>query len=171
MEPVPKLDPMTEMALRSLHDISMPPPVSWLPQTWGWALLAALLLSALLFLGIAALRRYRNNAYRREALRELVRLENEIGDAESRGSAFPELAELLKRTALAAWPRAKIAALTGEGWLRFLVNSGGAAEGLSYLFNDLEYRNDTTFSSVSEGSARKSIGAARQWIEKHHVSA
>jgi len=43
MEPKIQLDPMTETALRSLHDIAVPPHVSWLPQTWGWAALAVLL--------------------------------------------------------------------------------------------------------------------------------
>lgn len=108
MEPAAKLDPMTETALRSLHDIAVPPPVSWMPQTWGWAVLAGLLGLALLVWALKTWRRYRRNAYRREALRMLGDIERLLQTPEKHAEALHQLAEVLKRTALAAWPRAHV---------------------------------------------------------------
>ena len=61
---------------------------------------------------VAAVARYRRNAYRREALRQL--------DAVDPGG----ISTVLKRTALAAWPREQVAALTGAAWLAFLDRTG-----------------------------------------------
>jgi len=91
-----------------------PPPVSMMPQTWGWVGLALLLLG----LGIWAFRRWqrvrRANAYRRAALSELAGAQT-----------VAEIATLLRRTALAAYPRARVAGLAGADWLAFLAQSGG----------------------------------------------
>ena len=60
MEPqAPPPDPMTEAALTSLKDIAIPEPVAWLPQTWGWAMLAGLLGVTLIVFGWRWLRAYR----------------------------------------------------------------------------------------------------------------
>jgi type II secretory pathway pseudopilin PulG len=171
MDPAPKLDPMIEMALRSLHDIAMPQPVSWMPKTWGWAGLAIIILVLLLAAATKAIRRFRRNAYRREALQRLANLEKGITDAARRGHALRELAELLKRTALAAWPRARVAPLTRTGWTQFLDGSGGCGKGLARLLDDLEYRGNASLSSLPQDYAEDAFRAARQWIEKHHVSA
>lgn len=170
MDPPQKLDPMTEMALRSLHDIVMPPAVSWMPQTWGWALLAALLLALLLAVLLRAYLRYRRNAYRREALRELGRIETMMRDPARGDDAARELAELVKRTALAAWPRSRIAALTGSDWVRFLDASGSHEEGLARLLDDLEYCGDERLAAALPSTADEAIAGARRWIETHHVS-
>ncbi|SFB32512.1 protein of unknown function [Rhizobium sp. NFR07] len=171
MEAAPKLDPMTEMALRSLHDIVLPQPVSRMPQTWGWGLLAAIVLVLLLTFAIRAIRRFRRNAYRRDALQHLADLEGGMTDAALRAQAFRKLAELLKRTALAAWPRAQVATLTGSVWAQFLGRSGGAGRELASLLDDLEYRGDVSLAVLSEDQAEDALRAARDWIERHHVSA
>jgi type II secretory pathway pseudopilin PulG len=171
MDPAPKLDPMIEMALRSLHDVAMPPPVSWMPNTWGWAGLAVIILVLLLAVATKAIRRFRSNAYRREALQRLANLEQEMTDAARRSRALRELAELLKRTALAAWPRARVAPLTSTGWTQFLDGSGGCGKDLARLLSDLEYRGNASLSSLPENYVEDAFRAARQWIEKHHVSA
>ena len=41
------LDATTRAALQKLADISVPAPVTWMPQTWGWAVLAAVALALL----------------------------------------------------------------------------------------------------------------------------
>lgn len=169
MDPPPTLDPMTKMALRSLHDIVVPPPVSLMPQTWGWALLAAVLVAVLLALLLRSYLRYRRNAYRREALREIGRIDTRMRDPLKRNGAVRELAELVKRTALAAWPRSKIAALTGGDWVRFVDASGSRDEALARLLDDLEYRGDETLSALPPDTAQNAIAGARRWIENHHV--
>jgi hypothetical protein len=171
MDPVPKLDPMIEMALRSLHDIALPQPVSWMPQTWGWAALAAILLVLLLIVAILAIRRFRRNAYRRDALHQLTDLERDMTDVARRDHAIRELAEVLKRTALAAWPRARVAKLSGAEWAQFLAHADNSDETLAPLLDDLEYRGDAALASLSDDQMRNALQAARLWIERHHVPA
>jgi hypothetical protein len=170
MEPKIQLDPMTETALRSLHDIAVPPPVSWLPQTWGWAALAVLLGIAVLAALLVWLRRYRRNAYRREALRLLDGIEADIRSPASREKGVHELSELLKRTALAAWPRSDVAALTGQAWLQRMDNRG-ADKALARLLDDLEYHDSAAIAALPPDSANELILNSRRWIRRHHVSA
>lgn len=171
MEPNPKLDPITETALRSLHDIAVPPPVSWMPQTWGWAALAAILLVALLAWAFLALRRYRRNAYRREALRLLDAVASDIRSPLTRKRGLQGLAEVLKRTALAVWPRERVASLAGPHWNEFLDGSAEAGEGhaLERLFDDFEYRDEGSLAALSPSVGDDLLLGARRWIEKHHV--
>ena len=96
-----------------LSPVSEPAAVSWWPQTWGWAVLGGLLLLVLM---VSAWRRYRHwraNRYRRAALQQLRR-------RLAAGEGAAALAEVLRRTALAAFPRAQVASLRGELWCDFL---------------------------------------------------
>ena len=78
-------------SLANLHDIVVPPPVSWWPLAWGWYLLGALLLAALAW-GLVRWRRWRlANRYRDLALAELDDLSDAIGDPASRTGALAAL--------------------------------------------------------------------------------
>jgi hypothetical protein len=133
-----------------MHDLLLPPPIPFWPATPAWAVLGALLLALLLWLARRSWRAWRRDAYRREALRAL--------DA---AQASAEIAELLKRTALAAWPRSEVAALSGVAWAGFLRRtaprarfSGDAAESLSTL---------AYAPAMTEGAK----AAARLWVRHH----
>lgn len=91
-----------------------PPAVSMMPQTWGWAVLAGLLGLAMVYMAFRALRRYRANAYRREAVAALQGASNDPA----------RIAQILRRAALAAYPRRQVAGLTGPSWLAFLNRTG-----------------------------------------------
>ncbi|KAA0694408.1 DUF4381 domain-containing protein [Neorhizobium sp. P12A] len=172
MEPQAKLDPITEIALRSMKDVAVPPPVSWMPQTWGCALLAVLLALALAIWLALALRRYRRNAYRREALRLLEDIGVKLHQSESRGTALHQLGELLKRTALAAWPRERIAQASGQNWVHFLDDSQKQSIGpaLRRFLDDGEYRAGNAVTNRPPSEADELIQDTRRWIEGHHVS-
>jgi hypothetical protein len=112
-EPVTLIDLLNRLVLPA-----EPEPVSMTPQTWGWAVLGAILL-ALLAWGIWRWRNHRRaNAYRRAALRLLA----DSDDMPDR------IAEILRRTALAAYPRADVASLNGGAWLRFLDSHAKGAD-------------------------------------------
>jgi hypothetical protein len=167
MEPQPKLDPLTEAALRSLKDIAVPPPVSWFPQTWGWLALAILIALVLATWLVFALRRYRRNAYRREALALLAGIDTGVRSGVALQDAAYQLGELLKRTALAAWPRESVAALSGRAWIVFLSRRDDETDrrALARLLDDLEYQDrKPTIEFLNEV-----IPAARTWIERHNV--
>lgn len=165
------IDPVTEAALRSLKDIALPAPVSWMPQTWGWALVAIVLAVILVVWFWQWLRRYRANAYRREALRLLANLETEIRNPLTRTEAVRSLAVLLKRVALAAWPREDVASLSSTAWVRFLnEHDCHLGSALTRALDDLEYHAEAARADAST-STDDLISAARGWIERHHVSA
>jgi Ca-activated chloride channel family protein len=104
-QPVTLLD-----LLDRLIEPSEPPLVSMMPQTWGWVVLALILLAVCIFVAMRMWRRYRTNAYRRYALKELEAARDDPA----------AIAAILRRTALAAYPRSEVAGLAGDDWLRFL---------------------------------------------------
>lgn len=161
-------DPITEAALRSLKDIAVPQPVSWMPQTWGWLALALILLAAIVLCGLLAYKRWRRNAYRREALRLLDEIAGDFRNGQTRAGASPRLGELLKRTALAAWPRKTIAAVSGNEWVGFLSSHGEIGDTLKRYLDDLEYRGGAIPGADATDDLLRD---ARRWIERHHVSA
>jgi hypothetical protein len=144
--------------MANLREIAPPEPVSMLPQAPGWYLLAGLLATGLLWLLWRAYMRWRVNAYRREALKELNAIEG--------ASAIAALPSLLKRTALAAYPRERVASLTGDRWLSFLDGTVGAEE-----FSRDPGRSIATlaYSPSPEADHRKLIELARRWIRRHRV--
>jgi len=165
---------LTRTALRSLADIVTPPPVSWMPQTWGWAALAGLIV-LLTICGAWLWHRHRQaNRYRREALAELAEIEARLDAPQSRAEALAAIPVLLKRTALAVWPRETVSPLSGAAWVSFLGKHGGgtAITGkAAALLDDGEYRGPQALQAVGKDEAQALAAAARQWIEGHRVSA
>jgi hypothetical protein len=161
MEPAPQPGDNLVDLLAQLGDIAAPPPVSMLPATWGWAVLAALVL-ALLALGLRVwLRHYRATAYRRAALAELR------GHAPALTAndpvALARLATLLRRTALAAFPRPEVATLAGPDWLAFLARTGADFGPAGPALAAAPYTTPPAF----DGAA--ALAAARRWIRHHHA--
>ncbi|MGP6459421.1 DUF4381 domain-containing protein [Pseudomonas parakoreensis] len=82
--------------ISQLKELSLPAPVSYAPQTWGWWLLLALLVVLALVVGVRRYWQWRRDRYRREALVRLAQLRERSDDL----NALRELPELLKRVAL-----------------------------------------------------------------------
>jgi hypothetical protein len=101
-------------SLENLHDLVMPVPAPWWPPAPGWIIVSAALIMVLGRWLIRAIRHGQSNRYRREALVLLGKMD----DAET------ELPTLIKRVALSAYPRERVASLTGEQWLAFLDQTG-----------------------------------------------
>ena len=151
-------NPAPNAALDKLHDYYQPAPPAWTPQTIGWYVLFVAVALLLLWLAIHAIRRWFANRYRREALRELA-------------IATPDqFSALLKRTALAAWPREKVASLSGNVWLQFLGDAATTETFQSAPGNRIEdlalFGNAA---SVEDEQALRSIAA--EWIRRHRVQA
>lgn len=66
MSDLPK--PPGTYILSELHDVTVPPSVSWYPQTIGWKILAALFVLALIYVAYRLIRKWWTNRYRKEAL-------------------------------------------------------------------------------------------------------
>lgn len=147
--------------LSRLHDIVAAPPVPWWPPAPGWYVVAALVAVAMAAATWRWLVLRRRNAYRRRALELLDGLE-------PRADMMPELAALVRRTALSAYPREKVAPLAGEGWLAFLDRTGGKAaftRGREHRLAELIYGTGTS----SPEERQELIAAVRRWIMAHRV--
>lgn len=157
--------PQAREALRRLADLAVPPPVSWTPQTAGWAVLAVVLVLGLMWLVWHLIHRWHVNRYRREALAELARL----SDPAAQLAAVPTL---LKRCALVAWPRERTASLSGPAWTGFVAAHarGRADPALARLLDDLQYRAPADLAAVPPEQAREMVSAARHWITHHRVT-
>ncbi|MCF7483703.1 DUF4381 domain-containing protein [Vibrio sp. J1-1] len=66
MSELPK--PPGSYILSELHDVTVPPSISWYPQTIGWKILAAVFVLALAYIAYRFLRKWWVNRYRKEAL-------------------------------------------------------------------------------------------------------
>jgi len=144
--------------LDNLHGFYQPPSPAWTPQTIGWYVLFTIAALFLLWMIVHLVRRWFAGRYRREALRELALVPPE------------QFSALLKRTALAAWPRNKVASLSGEPWLTFLNESADGnlfhcspADGIE----EIALRSEA-LSSEDERSLRQTTAA---WIRRHRVQA
>lgn len=146
-------------------EIVAPPRVSFVPRTPAWYVLGALLCCALIALGWRGLKRYRKNVYRRAALQELKVL---VQAVQKDRAAMAQAPLLLKRCALAAFPREQVAPLSGKTWLAFLERSApGALDGQAGdCLVALAAGNSSATNLQQETLLLKGIGL---WIRRHRV--
>lgn len=133
-------------SLQNLHDIITPPAVPFWPLGSGAYLLLLALLVALFLLGYVYLQNYTANQYRRTGL-ELLQSAATVHD----------VSVILKRVALAVFPRERVASLYGEEWYTFLADvcPGCTLQGLQM--------------EAESAASRDLIQAAAVWIRKHKV--
>jgi hypothetical protein len=151
-----------------LIDIPLPRQVSLWPQTWPLRITIVILLAVIVVALWRSLHWRRVNKYRREALAELNRMERTF-DVDQVSAEFVDgLSVLVRRTALAAFPRETVAPLTGPAWLAFLDRTSGGREfsqGPGRLLASLPYQGATP--GCAEISSL--TGLIRNWIRNHHV--
>jgi len=154
-------------SLQNLNDIVVPAAVPWWPPAPGWYVLAAGLAMVLAVVLIRWLRARRRNLYRRLALRELAGIRQDPSD-----QTLLTLPQLLKRTALAAWPRDRVAALSGAEWHRFLDESAGMdlfQSGAGEVLDRLAYPLSPARLPPQRESSRL-LDAAEHWLKNHDIS-
>lgn len=143
--------------LDRLVPVPEPPPISLWPQTEGWIWLAVLLLVLGIALAQRWLRHRRDNAYRRAALAAIA----------SAGDDAVALAAILRRTALAAYPRAQVAALQGDAWLAFLDQAYGGtgfSEGPGRAVARAPYQRPSRSDTSSDAGLAALV---RTWVQRH----
>ena len=163
----------TPQPLAGMHDVVAPVPVSWAPQTVGWAVLAAALVVLLAWLGWRAWQRARANRYREEALAEIDRVAEALrGDPAGGLAALGAVNEILKRAALTAWPRQEVASLAGEDWLEFL---DATADGQDFRSGPGRVLADRVYAPsgipAGEDERRAFFATVRRWIRHHRSDA
>ena len=139
------------------------------PLATGWYVVIAVVLIVLAWLGYRLLRRWCGNRYRRAALREFHLLEKRIQGDASRSAALEQIPVLIKRTALAAYPRSQVAPLAGSSWHQFLDSkvrnpqftepAGSILDRVSYSAGDLN--------GLDARATAALLKATHHWL-KHH---
>ncbi len=135
-----------------LEPVPEPAPIPLFPQTAGWLVLGLVAAAAAGWLGYRWVRARRRNAYRRAALSEIAKA----------GDDPAALALILRRTALAAYPRAAVAGLHGEAWLSFLETSGDGT-----AFRQGPGRAIATAPYASSGPVPGIAELAARWVRRH----
>ena len=157
-------------SLDKLHDLVEPAAVAWWPLAPGWWIVIALLLVWLGAAFVTAWIRWRKTAYRRAGLRLLDKIEKASANASADSvRLLGSLSSLLKRVALAAFPRERVASLSGDEWIAFLDRTSAGARfatepmnllaGASYHDSASAQLDDEQFSAICD--------AARSWIQTH----
>jgi hypothetical protein len=159
------------LSIMDLRDIVIPDPVGlWPPAPFVWVLLGAgcLGLAVLIWRGVV---RWRARAYRREGLARLSQIEGRLLARGEAAAALADLSVLLKRVALAAFPRRQVAPLYGENWLAFLDSS---CQEVSFkngpgrlLASAMMAAPDAM--QISTDDCIQLVKLTRAWINDHHV--
>jgi hypothetical protein len=155
-------------SLDNFHDIIVPPPVPFWPPAPGWYGVAAVLAAGLIHALWCWWRRWRANAYRRAALAELTLIGKASQAEPITGNPVAEMQTLLKRCALAAYPREIVAGLSGAAWSAFLDDRLASD---NHVFRDrlgaILARGSYQQSPTSVDDSAAVLSACRHWI-KHH---
>ena len=126
-----------------LRDIHLPEPVGWWPPAPGWWLLLGLALAGAAAWAWLAWRR--RTRVRRAALAELKRIERDYAAKGDVARLAKELSTLMRRAAITADERRRVAGLTGEEWLAWLdrgLDGRPFSEGPGRCLAEAPYRSD-----------------------------
>ncbi len=152
--------------LAQLHDITLPPDVSWWPPAPGWWILAVLLLLFVVLLLRWGWSWYRKHAPKRAALQQLKQRWQAYQQHQNGLQLLRELEMLLKQTALSYFPREQVAGLYGPAWLQFLDKTGhtqGFTRGIGHWLGDGLYQADMPLHQPAQLQVLMDL--CRQWIK------
>ncbi|WP_051334606.1 DUF4381 domain-containing protein [Bradyrhizobium sp. Ai1a-2] len=160
--------PIANDPVAGLIDIPLPKEISLWPETWALRIAIVLLLVAAVVAIWQFVHYRRVNRYRREALSELTRITQPHDVDRSPSDLATQLSLLVRRTALAAYPRNQVAPLMGSAWLAFLDRTGDETRfsaGVGRWLASAPY-------VPAEPDANQSsalVELVRRWIRVHHV--
>ncbi|BCA54624.1 hypothetical protein W02_17640 [Nitrospira sp. KM1] len=159
-------------AFEGLKEIPLPPPVSYTPQTAGWVIVGALMIAAIGYVLRHVWTRHKANRYRRVAASRLDQIESQLTDPAMRLEALAAIPVLVKRTALSAMPREKVAGLSATAWLECLDRTyapGGFSTGPGKWLTTFAYAGSAERAAVPDSEIRALLTLIRRWIEQHDV--
>ena len=150
--------------LSQLRDIHLPDPISWWPLAPGWYLLLLIILIFVTILFLIVGRYYRNGRAKRQALHLLDQYLKDYQRAPDLSTSIfsTNIAELLKRVALAYYPRSQVASLQGDAWIQFL---NCTAKGVDF-YSVREALLELPYQPGKKYDLRPLFTVARQWIKR-----
>lgn len=154
--------PTSSHPLQELRDVHLPEPISlWPPALGWWVVLGMVVLGTIAFLWAMVYRR-RTQA-RRLAMAELVAVKRQYDTNRDDRWLVQRLSEIIRRYAMAIFPRAEVAGLAGSSWLGFLDRTGGTnqfTEGVGHLLSSGPYRSE-----LAESAAHL-LPLVERWIQQ-----
>jgi len=149
--------------VRDFNEIVPAAEIDWLPQTWGWYVLAVIIGFGMLRWLYRSLRQWLRNRYRREALRRLDSI------ASQSPLSLTAINVLIKTTAMVATSRQEVASLTGDAWVNWLRTRVSPKPDLDILHT---YLTDTMYTgsvvmNQSDPNVKILLAAVRWWILNH----
>ena len=111
--------PKSTDPLADLHDIHLPMDPGWWPPALGWWLLAMVILLVLFGIVYWIVRKVRRGRLRRRSRKLLGAIDRHPDFTELPSVVFA-ISSLLRRCAIATFPREQVAGLCGSEWLAFL---------------------------------------------------
>jgi hypothetical protein len=151
--------------LAALHPLRSPELIGWWPLAPGWWVLIALVILAACALGFFIYRRYRANAYRRQALLQLQALHKQWETDADVSGYLGALNALLKSVALRAFPGRNVASLSGQPWVDFLSETlppKSSCQAFDDDFAGAAYR-----ANVPELNFDATYQTSQHWIKQH----
>lgn len=122
------MQPAQSDPLAQLRDIHLPATLDTYFIAPGWWLLATLILVSLAGTGYWLYGRWRRERYRKAGIRALKKTLTDFQYSQRSERYLSDFTSILKRVALARYPRESVASLTGEAWVNFLDRSYGGQE-------------------------------------------
>lgn len=162
------LDQKKAELLSQLNDIQTPDQVGWWPPAIGWWVIVLLLGSAVYYSISTLVHKYKNNRYRKTALRVLSDIEKSTDERNSCETSHATI-KLLKQTFFTAYPSSRqyVAGLYGIKFLQLLDATLAKNNAFEKLHHYLE---SSLYGKKIEKDVQQQsqlIIAARVWI-KHH---
>ena len=151
--------------LAALHPLRAPELIGWWPLAPGWRVLIAALILAACTLGFFIFRRYRANAYRRQALVQLQSLYSQWQTDADASRYLAAQNALIKSVALRAFPGREIASRSGQSWVDFL-NETLAANSSCQPFSD-DYAGAAYRANAPEMDLDAINHTSQRWIKLH----
>ena len=155
------------LLLQQLMDIKQPEIIFWWPLAPGWWSLIVLLLfglpGVLFFI-------HHYKPIRREALSELLKLEQSFLSSHDTTRFAMDISVLLRRVALAKYEQEEVAGLTGNKWLAFLDAQGKTTEfthGVGHILIDVPYQCEKKRKQDERFNERTLIKLVRDWIRSN----
>ncbi|WDE96205.1 DUF4381 domain-containing protein [Lentisphaera profundi] len=131
----------------------------------GWIILAVMALISAIYILIFTLKYYRNNCYRRQALKQLKIIKIQWQKSHAL-SGLKELPLILKTAAFNVDP--KSASLSGESWLKFLQLQCPKMSMNSFIIlNKLNYSPNTYADKLTKEQVSNIFGDLESWLCLH----
>jgi len=155
---------MDQQQLLQLKDIHLPADPGIWPLALGWWLLLTLSFGATVWLVLAIRKYFCIKKHKRMLFDELAQLEIKLKESPSKG-LVAETNILLRRLALAYYPNASVASLTGGDRLKFLDESGNTlnfTRGAGRILIEAPYRSG----KLENYNGDEFIPLIRKWVTK-----